>query len=286
MPVGRTAGRWAVSAGPGNRVVLVGAKKLVALDIDGTLLHHDGTLSPQVREAVQAVARAGHHVVLSTGRSVLATSPVAIALDLDDGYAVTSNGALTVRLHGEEFEVVETVTFDAGPVLALLKDAWPDAVVGVEEPGIGTKVSGSFPDGELIGPVRVVPWDELGAEPTTRLTFRSASGTAEDFVELAGRLGLHGVNYAVGYTAWLDVNPDGVSKASALEQIRRTLGVQPDQTVAIGDNRNDLEMLQWAARGVAMGQAPDEVKAVADEVTGTVEQDGAASVLRQLVAGE
>lgn len=258
-------------------------KKLVALDIDGTLLHHDGYLSDEVRDAVRAVADAGHHVVIATGRSIIGATPIIERLSLTDGFAVTSNGAVTARLHGSAWEIVDIVTFDATPVLGVLKDSWPDAVVGVEDPGVGTKVSAPFPDGEIIGPVEVVPWEELGKEPTTRLTFRSPSGTSEDFVHLVDRLGLHGVNYAVGYTAWLDVNPEGVSKASALEQVRRELHVEPVDTVAVGDHTNDLEMLRWAARGVAMGQAPEEVKAVADEVTLPVEEDGVAVILRQLV---
>ena len=102
-------------------------------------------------------------------------------------------------------------------------------------------------------------------------------------MEQVERVGLHGVSYAVGWTAWLDINPEGVSKGSALELVRRRLHVEPADTVAIGDQRNDIEMLEWAARGVAMGQAPDEVKAAADEVTGTVEEDGLAQVLRSLL---
>lgn len=258
-------------------------QKLVALDIDGTLLQHDGRMDDEVKDAVRAVADAGHHVVIATGRSILGTAPIIEMLSLTSGFAVTSNGAITVRLNGPDWEIIDKVTFDASPVLKVLRHAWQDAVVAVEDPGVGTKVSAQFPAGELIGPVEVLPWDELGNEPTTRLTFRSPSGTAEDFVELVDQLGLHGVNYAVGYTAWLDVNPEGVSKASALEQVRRRLGVEPRDTVAIGDHTNDLEMLRWAARGVAMGQAPDEVKAVADEVTLPVEDAGAAAILRQLV---
>ena len=70
-------------------------------------------------------------------------------------------------------------------------------------------------------------------------------------------IGLHEVAYAVGWTAWLDLNPEGVSKGSALELLRRRLHVEPADTVAVGDQRNDIEMLQWAARGVAMGNAPE-----------------------------
>ncbi|MEI2827929.1 MAG: HAD-IIB family hydrolase [Dermatophilaceae bacterium] len=97
------------------------------------------------------------------------------------------------------------------------------------------------------------------------------------------RIGLHEVSYAVGWTAWLDINPEGVSKGSALELLRRRLEVEPGDTVAVGDQRNDIEMLRWAARGVAMGNAPDEVKAAADEVTGDVHTAGLADVLESLL---
>ncbi|EAQ00841.1 hydrolase (HAD superfamily protein) [Janibacter sp. HTCC2649] len=259
---------------------------LVALDVDGTTINHAGEMSPVVHDAVRAVADAGHHVTIATGRSIVATMPILALLGIETGYAVCSNGAVTLRLDpGLEggYEIIEAVTFDAAPALNLLKDAWPDAVVAVEELGVGFKVSGHFPDGELGGEQRVVPWDELLAHPVTRVTFRDPTGTAEDFMNLAERIGLHGVNYAVGFTAWLDINPEGVSKGSALELVRRHLGVEPAYTVAVGDQRNDLEMLHWAARGVAMGNAPDEVKAVADETTLDVDDDGLVPVLRSLL---
>jgi len=257
---------------------------LVALDIDGTTITHEGELRERVRLAVRRVADAGHHVVIATGRSVLGTLPILTELGLDQGYAVCSNGAVTIALdpeHPSGYEVLEAVTFDPGPALELLRGAWPDAVVAVEDLGVGFKVSAPFPD-PLEGVVTVVPWEELLADPVTRVTFRSPTGTSEDFTKLAERIGLHGVNYAVGFSAWLDINPEGVSKGSALELVRRRLGVQPMHTLAVGDQRNDVEMLRWAARGVAMGNAPEEVKAVADEVTEDVYADGLALVLDSL----
>jgi len=262
------------------------AERLIALDLDGTTIHHDGTMSPAVREAVGEVAAAGFHVVIATGRAILATLPLIAHLGLENGFAICSNGAVTIELdpdHPEGYRILETVTFDPAPALELLRGAWPDAVVAVEEVGVGFKVSAPFPDGELDGGVRVVSWDELSSSPATRVTFRSPTGTAADFLALVERIGLHGVNYAVGFTAWLDINPEGVSKASALEQIRRRLGVEPVNTIAVGDQRNDIEMLQWAARGVAMGNAPDEVKTAADEVTLDVDEDGLVPVLRSLL---
>lgn len=262
------------------------AERLIALDLDGTTIRHDGSMSPAVRQAVGEVADAGFHVVIATGRAILATMPLIADLGLEHGFAVCSNGAVTLELdpeHTDGYRILETVTFDPAPALEILRGSWPDAVVAVEEVGVGFKVSAPFPDGELDGEVRVVPWEELGSSPATRVTFRSPTGTAEDFLALVERIGLHEVSYAVGFTAWLDINPEGVSKASALELIRRRLGVEPVHTIAVGDQRNDIEMLQWAARGVAMGNAPDEVKGAADEVTAHVDEDGLVPVLRSLL---
>ena len=181
------------------------------------------------------------------------------------------------------YEILEAVTFDPRPALMVLREHFPTALVAVEELGVGFKVTAPFPDGELDGTPRVVPFEELMAAPVTRLTLRDPSSTSEEFLERTERIGLHGVEYAVGWSAWLDINPEGVSKGAALEGIRRRLGVEPMHTVAVGDQRNDLEMLRWAARGVAMGNAPDEVKAAADEVTGHVDDDGLVPVLRALL---
>jgi len=262
------------------------AERLIALDLDGTTIHHDGSMSQAVRDAVAQVDEAGFHIVVATGRAIVAAMPLIGQLGLANGFAVCSNGAVTLELDQGEpdgYRILETVTFDPAPALAMLRGSWPDAVVAVEELGVGFKVSAPFPDGELDGGIRVVSWEELGSSPATRVTFRSPTGTAEDFLALVERIGLHGVNYAVGFTAWLDINPEGVSKASALEQVRHRLGVERGNTVAVGDQRNDIEMLQWAGRGVAMGNAPDEVKAAADQVTLHVDQDGLVPVLLSLL---
>ena len=275
---------------PARRVVTTmdtaPSPRLVALDIDGTTIDHAGVLSPHVAQAVTDVVAAGHHVVIATGRSIVATMPVLAELGLTSGYAVCSNGAVTLAIDPEApegYRVVETVTFDPRPVLTMLRAEIPEALVAVEDVGVGFKVSALFPEGELGADQVVVPWEELVSTPVTRVTLRRPDVSSEEFMEQVERVGLHEVAYAVGWTAWLDINPEGVSKGSALELVRRRLHVEPDHTVAVGDMRNDLEMLRWAARGVAMGQAPDDVQAAADEVTGTVEDDGLATVLRSLL---
>ena len=96
---------------------------------------------------------------------------------------------------------------------------------------------------------------------------------------LAEELGLHGTSYVVGWTAWLDLAPVGVSKASGLEHVARELGLTAADALAVGDGRNDLEMFEWARRGVAMGQAIQVVLDAADDVTGSVYEDGLATEL-------
>ena len=101
-------------------------------------------------------------------------------------------------------------------------------------------------------------------------------------------MGLHKVSYNVGWTAWLDIAPDGVNKSTALENVRSRLGIPRTRVFAMGDGRNDIDMLEWAAshgRGVAMGQAPDDVLAVANEVTESDVNDGAALALTMFLDG-
>ena len=258
---------------------------MVCLDLDGTTIDYDSVLHPEVRDAVLATSAAGHTVVIATGRTLMATLPLARELELTTGYLVCSNGAVVVRLHPElpdGHEIVEKVTFDPGPALALLREHLPGAFVAAEVIGVGHRISAGFPQDLLQGELTLASWEELGSEPVTRLTFHDPGGTEQEFLDAIDDIGLHGVNYSVGYTAWLDLAPEGVSKASALEGVRRWLGVEPGDTLAVGDQRNDLEMLDWAARGVAMGQAPAEVLAAADEVTGHVDDHGLAQVLRSL----
>jgi hydroxymethylpyrimidine pyrophosphatase-like HAD family hydrolase len=260
---------------------------LVGLDLDGTLLSYDGDLSPAVVDAVAGVRAAGHHVVLATGRTIVSTLPVVAQLGLDDGWVVCSNGAVTARLDRSRpsgYVLHEAVTFDPAPALRVVADGIPDALVAVEDVGVGHRVNRPFPDGELWGPQSVATFEDLCARPVTRVIVRSPERTRDDFHELVEHLGLGDVTYAIGWTAWMDVAPLGVTKATALESVRRELGVEPHLTVAIGDGRNDLDMLAWAARGVAMGHADDVVRGAADEVTGTVGEDGAATVLLSLVS--
>ncbi|MEQ6902948.1 HAD family hydrolase [Nocardioides sp. YIM 152588] len=259
--------------------------QIVALDIDGTLLRwieglgasHE-EVTPAVHDAVQRVLDAGCHVVLASGRAPHNMTEVADMLNLhghgEQLWVVASNGAVVFRY--PPMEVVHEVTFDAAPAVRAVLERHPEALVAVEERGVGYRVSAPFPDGELGGNTTVADVNDMVAAPVSRVIIRDPKATVDEFVALAEGLGLHGTDYAIGWTAWLDLAPVGVSKASGLEYVAAELGVPAADVLAIGDGRNDLEMLRWAGRGVAMGQAVDEVKETADAVTDPVNDDGAA----------
>jgi HAD superfamily hydrolase (TIGR01484 family) len=265
--------------------------KLVALDIDGTLLVPEpevgfstDEVTPAVRRAIDRVLAADVHVVLASGRAPLSMSKVMAHLDLprregDQTLGVASNGAVTFSY--PPTTVVSEVTFDAREAVRTVLEHVPDAAVAVEEHGIGYRVNRRFPDGELDGEMIVTPIEQLVASEVSRVIIRDPDSTSEDFVTLARKLGLHGTNYFIGWTAWLDLAPEGVSKASGLAEVAERLGVRQEDVLAVGDGRNDTEMLLWAGRGVAMGQAPPEVKAAADDVTGSVQDDGLALELNR-----
>ena len=258
--------------------------RLVALDIDGTVVDETNAISPAVQAAVDAVRAAGIHVVLSTGRAVPGVVEVAERLGIDlpqgeGGLGVASNGAVVFSY--DPFEIVHSVTFDASEAVMRVLEQVPDAIVAVEDIGVGYRVNKHFPAGEVSGEITVQDIEQLIAEPVARVVIRAPEHDADDFAKVVAGLGLHDTNYYIGYTAWLDIAPDGVSKASGLDVLCERLGIEAADVLAVGDGHNDLEMLRWAGRGVAMGQAPPDLLAVADDVTGSVHEDGLAAELRR-----
>ena len=262
-------------------------KFMIALDVDGTLVDHDGHMSVPVREAAQAVVAAGHDVLIATGRSLNATLPIIEQIGIDSGYAVCCNGGVTLRLDpdlADGYEIIHKATFDPAPALRALREKLPTAKYALEDEDGNFLSTERFQDSSFGVEAIGVDFQTLLEATAVRLVVFSTENTPEEFTATIQEIGLAGVTYSVGWTAWLDIAAAGVTKASALERLRGQLGTEPHRTVAIGDGRNDIEMLGWAGRGVAMGQAPEEVISAADEVTHSVFDDGAAHVLRSLLA--
>ncbi|WP_411720367.1 HAD family hydrolase [Mycetocola sp.] len=260
---------------------------LVALDIDGTLLHEDGTMSDAVIEAAQAASVRGHHLMLATGRSWETTHHILQQLDIAPEYVVCANGALVMRRDDAEptayrRHLIET--FNPREVLTRIRSHLSDGRYMVEYPSGYRRYTQGMTDWNLEN-AEEVEFEHLLSEPVTRVVVVSPEHDEVDFLDIVEKMGLHSVTYAIGWTAWLDIAPLGVNKSTALERVREWLKVPAERLVAVGDGRNDIEMFQWAGRSgraVAMGQAPDEVKAAATEVTGSVDEDGLVTVLRSL----
>jgi 5-amino-6-(5-phospho-D-ribitylamino)uracil phosphatase len=259
---------------------------LIGLDIDGTLVHDDGFLSPEVIKEVSRVKDLGHEVIIATGRAAANAVPVVRDLGIEQGYVVSSNGAVTVELDAEHprgFKISDVVTFDPAEVLAQLIEHLPDAHFAVEDVDGSYRFHRPFPSYALGDQNFETPLDELMHHPVSRVVVLSPEHDVDEFLGLISKIGLSSVSYAIGYTAWLDISPKGVTKASALENQRARLGISKDQVLVMGDGRNDIEMFQWAkgngGLAFAMGQAPEEVQLAATDVTSSVTDDGVARVL-------
>ncbi|CAG7613071.1 HAD family hydrolase [Leucobacter soli] len=265
-------------------------RHLIALDLDGTVLHHDSTMDAEVADSIRALADAGHEIVIATGRSVDATLPVVEELRIRPTWVVACNGAVTLKrdtLADRAYRKEYVETFDPSEVLRRIRSRLVTARFGVETPEGEFLFTENIPASTLPGRKREVPFDELLKVQATRMVVVSPDHVLEDFLALVDTMGLTRVSYAIGFTAWLDIAPEGVSKESALEVVRARLDIPRSHVFAAGDGHNDIQMLRWAGRhgeSVAMGQAADDVKVHATRVTGTVEDGGLAAAFRHRFA--
>ena len=253
--------------------------QLVALDVDGTVVDRNGALPDAVGEAIDLVIAAGVPVVLSTGRAWHGTQPVVDQLGLPPGLSVCSNGAVIVGYPPQE--IVKAITFDPRDVIAKVEEFAPGTLIAVEEIGRGYRLNEHFPGGDLTGEMIIEDLEQLSSRPVTRIILRDPARSVDDFIMLANHLGLHGVTYFVGWSAWLDIAPEGVNKATALAEVAMHLGINAADVLAFGDGRNDIEMLRWAGRGVAIGDAPPEVQTAADDVAPMFADGGPVAELRR-----
>jgi hydroxymethylpyrimidine pyrophosphatase-like HAD family hydrolase len=262
--------------------------RLIAIDIDGTLAL-EGTdirrtgpsgISDPVRAALTSAVEAGAQVVLCSGRTVIGVRPFLASLHLSTGWAICSNGA--VLLDAATGEIARTVTFDPAEPARVLRKLIPDAVFIAEQVGVGNRATVGMDLGSFFGTTTVVDFDTLISFATPRMSVLWPGHTYPDLAAVVGGVEIPGVHYSLDHgDACLMATPTGVTKGSALETLRVELGISASDTMAVGDGFNDVEMLAWAAHGVAMGQAPESVRAVADEVTAPVARDGLALALRR-----
>jgi Cof subfamily protein (haloacid dehalogenase superfamily) len=260
--------------------------KVVATDLDGTLLRSDGSLDERSRRALAAVESAGALVVICTARPTRWMRPLAQATG-HHGVAICANGGVLWDLHTES--VLEDFPLDpvtAGEVVALLQEGLPGGVWAVERAG-GFAREAAYHSQWPVPPDTIVDAIEvLVAEPSLKLMLRHDQHTADALLararELVGHLAELSHSNSTG--SLLEIAAAGVSKASALARVCAEAGVDREDVLAFGDMPNDLPMLEWAGHAVAVANAHPDVLAAADEVTADNDDAGVARVLERLFA--
>jgi Cof subfamily protein (haloacid dehalogenase superfamily) len=268
--------------------------RLVASDVDGTLLDPTDQISERTRAAVHRVVAAGVPFVLVTGRPPRWIPPIVEQLG-HAGPAVCANGA--VLYDAATDQVSFTVTLDpvqlrnAADVVAT---ALPGAKLAVELPTGSAAVNGA--DQFLAEPGYTHPWpgadavdaprDMVLGRPAIKLLVRQSNASSDAMAaavrELLGARsrGQLDVTFSTGY-GLLELSPPGVTKGTGLARLASELGVASADVLALGDMPNDLSMLRWAGYGVAMANAHPAVLEAADEITVGNSEDGLALVLER-----
>jgi Cof subfamily protein (haloacid dehalogenase superfamily) len=259
--------------------------RLVATDLDGTLLRRDGTLSSRTVAAVDAASRAGIRVVLVTARPPRWVDQLASELACHP-LAVCSNGALIYD--AAERKLVAEHPIDpevAGEVVRRLRAELDGLVIAVEA-GLRYGQEPHYPSPWAAPPDALIAEAErLVAEPIAKLIVRHAEpGDHWNLVERARQAagGMVEVTSS-GPEAPIEVAASGVSKAFAVELLAGQLGIVSKEVMACGDMPNDLPMLAWAGWSVAPANAHPDVLAVVDQVTSDCDSDGVAIVIEQAV---
>ncbi|MEU7132924.1 HAD family hydrolase [Streptomyces sp. NPDC046261] len=259
--------------------------RLVATDLDGTLLRSDDTVSERTRAALKLATAAGAAHIVVTGRTVAWTKHILDSLDYR-GLAVCGQGAQVY--HAGEHRLLTSVTLDrqlAGLALAKIEAEVGPLFLAASRDGM---------DGDVLvgpgyrvqeGPLPAVPITDPGeiwSAPLNKLYLQHPELDDDALAEVARTVagGLVGVTMAG--SGIVELLPLGLSKATGLSLAARRLGVKAAETIAFGDMPNDVPMFGWAAHGVAMANAHDELKAVADEMTASHDEDGIALVLERL----
>lgn len=262
--------------------------RLVATDLDGTLLRTDDTVSERTRDALAAVTAAGAAHIVVTGRAVPWTRHILDDLGYD-GLAVCGQGAQVY--HAGEHRLLTSVTLDrqlAGLALSkieaevgpLLLAASRDGLEGDVIIGPGYRV--------LEGPLPYVPMQDpadLWSAPLNKVYIQHPTLGDDELAKAARATVGSLVDVVMAGAGVVEILPLGLSKATGLSLAARRLGLRASDTIAFGDMPNDIPMFGWAAHGVAMANAHDELKAVAHEITASNDDDGIAVVLEHLLAG-
>lgn len=261
-----------------------GIFRLAAIDLDGTLLRPDGSLSERSRAALEHARAAGIRIVLVTARGPRSVRVLAAELGLD-GSAICSNGAITLDLaSGEAVRTQPLGTEVAARLVRELRSRVPGILFAAESEEIVLEPGFAAWGWEPPPGTRYADGVELVAEPVAKLIVRHDTHALEAIAEAARELAGDDAAVTIPGPWTVEISAAGVSKAAALAELCADHGVVPDEVVAFGDYPNDLPMLEWAGHAVAVANAHPDVLRVADEIAASNADDGVALVLERLAA--
>ncbi|MEJ1087974.1 HAD family hydrolase [Microbacterium sp. Mu-80] len=268
-----------------------GRIRLIATDLDGTLLDGTGRVSERTRAALDAARDAGIATVPVTARQPIGLRPIAAQAGFD-GWALCGNGAYGVHLGTGEHLFAEEIPADVQHELAeALRAVIPDLLfASVRDAGEGFVAQEGYAaiadlndhkrHPESMGGV---PLADVLAAPSLKLVIRHPSMPTSQIFDALRALGRTGFEATLSGAPFVEVMAQGVTKATGLAQVCTRLGVDRSEVLAFGDALNDLEMLQWAGHGVAVANALEVVREAADEVTDANDADGVAAVIERML---
>jgi Cof subfamily protein (haloacid dehalogenase superfamily) len=258
--------------------------RVVATDLDGTIVRSDGTVSPRTRAALAAAERAGAMVVIVTGRPPRWLDGIAEETG-HRGLAICANGALVWDLHREE--VVASYPLDVDVVRTIaeaLRAELPDLGFAVETVSAGFAHEPTYVPRWSLDPQTVVAeLETLLSEPVAKLLARHEGLTADELLARAREVvgaDLASLTHS-SRDGLLEISAAGVTKASTLTAVCADHGYTAADVVAFGDMPNDLPMLAWAGHAVAVANAHPAVLEAVDEVAADNDEDGVAAVLER-----
>ena len=256
--------------------------RLAAIDLDGTLLRSDGTLSDRTKRAVAGAVDAGVDIVLVTARGPRTVGDIAAELGIA-GEAICSNGGIVLDLATRKIDRIRPIeTETALRLVRGLRERLPGIIFAVERERFAHEPGFAAWNWEPPPETRVGDVVELLAEPATKLILLHAGHELEVIAAIARELAGDAVSVSISGSWVVEVSAAGVNKAAALAELCEERGIEQHDVIAFGDHLNDLPMLSWAGQAVAVANAHPEVIEIADEVTAANDEDGVALVLERL----
>jgi Cof subfamily protein (haloacid dehalogenase superfamily) len=273
----------------GVRIATPIPPRLIATDLDGTLLRDDKTVSARTIAALAAAEAAGIEVFFVTGRPARWMSVVA-EHTARHGMAIVANGAAVYDLHRDRLLAAYPLDArDALQVLEALRAAVPGTTFAVERTG-GFAYDPEYvpydPDVEaVVAPVEELLADAGGHQPLLKLLAKHPAIDPDVFLETARAVaGEYAEITRSSPSALLEISGTGVSKATTLARCCAERGITAEEVVAFGDMPNDLEMLSWAGTSYAVANAHPDVLAATTHRTAANEEDGVAAVIERILA--